>query len=87
MQIIRFFVFLLSLFLVISCSDADRYSITDTGLVYCSEGSPDSFNPQVGTSLTSFDANARVLFNRLLKTDPETGDIKAIMKEILKRAK
>ncbi len=67
---------LVSLLLIVSCSEDNLYSVTNKGLVYCSEGSPDSFNPQVGTTLTSFDANARVLFNQLLKIDDETGNIK-----------
>ena len=34
-------------------------------LVYCSEGSPESFNPQLVTAGTSFDASAIQLYNRL----------------------
>ena len=65
---------LLSLVVVLSCSENTDISLIDTGLVYCSEGSPDSFNPHVGTSGTSFDANSRVLFNRLLNVDTSTGN-------------
>lgn len=36
-----------------------------TTLVYCSEGSPDTFNPQLSTSGTAFDASSRQVFNRL----------------------
>lgn len=36
-----------------------------TTLVYCSEGSPDTFNPQLSTSGTTFDASSRQVFNRL----------------------
>src|SRR5690349_5403065 len=35
-------------------------------LVYCSEGSPENFNPQINTTGTSFDA-ARPVFNRLVE--------------------
>ncbi|MBW3166233.1 ABC transporter substrate-binding protein [Ferrimonas balearica] len=42
------------------------------GLVYCSEGDPDSFNPQLTTSGTSIDASAKQLYNRLLRFDPNT---------------
>ncbi|MCP3674814.1 MAG: ABC transporter substrate-binding protein [Gammaproteobacteria bacterium] len=66
---------LLSLLFVVSCSENNQYSVSEQGLVYCSEGSPETFNPQVGTSVISFDASARVLFNRLVDVDPETGDI------------
>jgi len=73
---IRIKIVLLILLSVIGCSENNQYSVTNTGLVYCSEGSPETFNPQVGTSVISFDANARVLFNRLLAIDPETGHIR-----------
>jgi len=32
-------------------------------LVYCSEGSPEGFNPSLYTSGTTFDASSRQLFN------------------------
>lgn len=36
-------------------------------LVYCSEGSPETFNPQLATSGTTFDASSRQLYNRLVE--------------------
>ena len=36
-------------------------------LVYCSEGSPESFNPQLSTSGTTFDASSRQIYNRLVE--------------------
>lgn len=39
------------------------------GLVYCSEGNPESFNPQLGTSGTTVDATAAQLYDRLLDYD------------------
>ena len=36
-------------------------------LVYCSEGSPEGFNPQLYTSGTTFDASSRQIFNRLVQ--------------------
>jgi len=71
----RIIILLLSLLAVIGCSENSQRSVTDTGLVYCSEGSPETFNPQVGTSGLTFDANARVLFNRLLSVDSVTGNV------------
>ncbi|TKB44721.1 ABC transporter substrate-binding protein [Thalassotalea mangrovi] len=41
-------------------------SIFTDGLVYCSEGSPTSFNPQLVTSGTTIDATTRQIYNRLL---------------------
>ena len=38
-------------------------------LVYCSEGSPENFNPQINTTGTSFDA-AYPIFSRLVEFQP-----------------
>ncbi|MFO1036660.1 MAG: ABC transporter substrate-binding protein [Geminicoccaceae bacterium] len=40
-------------------------------LVFCSEGSPEGFNPQLFTAGTTFDASSRQVFNRLF--EPENG--------------
>lgn len=37
-----------------------------TTLVYCSEGSPESFNPQIATAGTTFDASSRQIYERLV---------------------
>jgi dipeptide transport system substrate-binding protein len=47
-------------------------------LVYCSEGSPETFNPQLATSGTTFDASSIAIYNRLVevrgsKTEAEPG--------------
>jgi dipeptide transport system substrate-binding protein len=44
-------------------------------LVYCSEGSPETFNPQLSTSGTTFDASSRQIYNRLLEFKPGTTEI------------
>ena len=36
-------------------------------LVYCSEGSPEGFNPALYTAGTTFDAGSRPVFNRLVE--------------------
>ena len=36
-------------------------------LVYCSEGSPEGFNPQLFTSGTTFDASSRTIYNKLVE--------------------
>ncbi len=41
-------------------------------LVYCSEGSPEGFNPMVATAGTTFDASSRPIFNRLLEFERGT---------------
>ncbi len=38
--------------------------------VYCSEASPESFNPQIASSGPSFVASSQVLYNRLVSFDP-----------------
>ncbi|MFM2041874.1 MAG: hypothetical protein RLY86_450 [Pseudomonadota bacterium] len=43
-------------------------------LVYCAEGSPENFNPQINTTGTSFDANLPI-YNRLVEFAPGTIDI------------
>ncbi|SHI08323.1 ABC transporter substrate-binding protein [Ferrimonas marina] len=46
-----------------------------SGMVYCSEGNPETFNPQLTTSSTAVDATAKQLYNRLLRIDPQTGSL------------
>ncbi|RUO80627.1 peptide ABC transporter substrate-binding protein SapA [Idiomarina tyrosinivorans] len=42
------------------------------GLIYCSEGNPESFNPQLDASGTTVDATAAQLYDRLIDYDPES---------------
>ncbi|ACS86193.1 ABC transporter substrate-binding protein [Musicola paradisiaca] len=44
-------------------------------LVYCSEGSPENFNPQIYTSGTSVDASAVPIYNRLVDFNVGTTDL------------
>ncbi|WP_214000204.1 ABC transporter substrate-binding protein [Arsukibacterium sp.] len=46
-----------------------------SGLVYCSEGSPESFNPQLVTSGTTIDIISQQLYDRLVDINPDNGDI------------
>jgi len=41
-------------------------------LVYCSEGSPEGFNPSLYTAGTTFDASSRTLFNKLVEFERGT---------------
>ncbi len=45
-------------------------------LVYCSEGSPEGFNPQLFTSGTTFDASADAIFGTLLEFVHGTTDLR-----------
>ena len=44
-------------------------------LVFCSEGSPEGFNPSLYTSGTTFDATARNIFNQLVQFERGTTKI------------
>ena len=44
-------------------------------LVYCSEGSPEGFNPALYTSGTTFDATSRQIYNRLVEFERGTTNI------------
>lgn len=55
-----------------ACMDEGR-AIRARGLVYCSEGAPESLNPQIATTGTSHDAGANTLFDRLFDLDPHSG--------------
>lgn len=46
-----------------------------SGLVYCSEGNPESFNPQLVTSGTTIDATSHQIYSRLVDYDAEHGKI------------
>jgi cationic peptide transport system substrate-binding protein len=64
------------LIIFLSGCDALLQSKTDpNGIVYCSEGSPASFNPQLDTSGTTVDASSHQIYDRLIDFDPVTGDI------------
>jgi dipeptide transport system substrate-binding protein len=44
-------------------------------LVYCSEGSPEGFDPSLYTAGTTFDASSRPVYNRLVEFKPGTTEI------------
>ena len=44
-------------------------------LVFCSEGSPEGFNPQLYTAGTTFDASSRQIYNRLVQFKRGTTEI------------
>ena len=60
----------------LSACDALVQSKTDlNSIVYCSEGSPSNFNPQLDISGTTVDASSHQIYDRLIDFDPVTGDI------------
>ena len=67
-----------SLSLVLWLAACQPATSTDSinGLVYCAEGSPETFNPQLVTSGTTIDAISQHLYDRLLDIDPSSGALK-----------
>ncbi|MBB68179.1 MAG: ABC transporter substrate-binding protein [Alteromonas sp.] len=61
--------------LVAACSKQDEHAFYNSGLVYCSESNPVTFNPQLDTSSTTTDASSHQLYDRLLDFDPDSGRI------------
>lgn len=57
-------------------SGSFAHAATPTTFVYCSEGSPRTFNPQMGTDGPTFNASSRTVYNRLV--DFEKGGTKVI---------
>jgi dipeptide transport system substrate-binding protein len=49
-------------------------------LVYCSEGSPENFNPMINTTGTTFDANLPI-YNRLVQFKPGTTEVEGGLAE------
>ena len=58
---------------VVACGKNNQAVLAHKTLLYCSEGSPETFNPQLVTSGTTIDAVSQQLYNRLVKINPETG--------------
>ncbi|TRX57250.1 ABC transporter substrate-binding protein [Thalassomonas sp. M1454] len=48
------------------CNPSTDDSVLSEGIVYCSEGAPSSFNPQLITDGTTIDATSKQLYNRLI---------------------
>ena len=63
------------------CAAAMIGSAQGKTLVYCSEGSPEGFNPSLYTSGTTFDASSRALFNRLVEFKRGTTKIEPALAE------
>ena len=42
-------------------------SIRNKGVIYCAEGAPETFNPQLVTSVITIDATSHQIYNRLIE--------------------
>lgn len=58
-----------------SCDIIDPPSSKVSGIIYCSEGNPTNFNPQLDTSGTTVDASSHQIYDRLLDFDPQSGNV------------
>ena len=70
----NFFALSLLAFLA-GCETNETLSLSKESIIYCSEGPPESFNPQTVSSGTTIDATSNQLYNRLLEFDPEDNTI------------
>jgi len=61
--------------ILLGCHNQPSSAVRDNVLVYCSEASPQSFNPQLVTSGPTFDASSRQIYNRLVEFSPGTSHI------------
>lgn len=55
-----------TLFVVSACNDEGKLSLSQRSIIYCAEGSPETFNPQLVTSGTTIDATSNQLYDRLI---------------------
>jgi len=69
-------IFILScLWFVGACDSNNKHSLSENSIIYCSEGSPESFNPQTVSSGTTIDATSNQLYNRLISYKGERNSI------------
>ncbi len=60
---------------------------SDKTLVFCSEGSPEGFNPSLYSAGTTFDASSQTIYNRLVEFEPGTTKVVAGLAESYKASK
>ena len=60
---------------VLGCNPQNTEHQQPNGIIYCSEGNPASFNPQLDTSGTTVDVSSHQIYDRLLDFDLITGEI------------
>ncbi|UAA37790.1 peptide ABC transporter substrate-binding protein SapA [Paraneptunicella aestuarii] len=58
-----------------ACTEFMEFNPGKNGLVYCSEGNPATFNPQLVTSGITSDAVSYQIYDRLIEFDPVTSKI------------
>lgn len=59
----------LAVVLLSACEQVGNKQLSSNSVVYCAEGSPETFNPQLVTSGTTIDATSNQIYNRLISFD------------------
>ncbi|TYK66433.1 ABC transporter substrate-binding protein [Colwellia echini] len=52
--------------LLTGCNEGDKLTLNERSIIYCSEGPPETFNPQLSISGTTTDATSKQLYNSLI---------------------
>jgi cationic peptide transport system substrate-binding protein len=72
---LRYCLSILAFTSLFGCDSNKALSLSEKSIIYCSEGTPESFNPQLVTSGTTIDATSNQLYNRLIEFDPSDNAI------------
>lgn len=64
---LQYWLIFIQVIFLAACVDGTQNSIRKNSVIYCSEGSPESFNPQLITSMLTVDATSHQIYNRLLE--------------------
>ncbi|PCI60280.1 MAG: ABC transporter substrate-binding protein [Gammaproteobacteria bacterium] len=72
---LKHFSVLIFAFILLGCNSEQEDSVHSKSIVYCAEGSPETFNPQLITSGTTVDATSKQLYDRLMRFDPKDNSI------------
>jgi len=66
----------LLILLLCGCNDQGKLSLSQRSIIYCAEGSPETFNPQLVTSGTTIDATSNQLYDRLIAYQGDDNNLK-----------
>ena len=74
-NIFRCSILIITCFGLLSCDAQNESSLSDNSIVYCSEGTPEFFNPQLVTSGVAIDATSSQLYNKLITLNKDDNGI------------
>jgi cationic peptide transport system substrate-binding protein len=69
------FLFIITCLFGCEFDDEATNTLANNSVIYCSEGAPEAFNPQIVTSGTTIDTVSKQLYNRLLDFDSEDNSL------------